>query len=239
MAKQMSTPYGSTKTPWDIANSPRITESQARALMQQSVKPAEYYHQGTEKSLQAQQSVATKPADNGTTAAKPAINYEALLSAYSEGLAIRRQEAEQKRDEEIRLLSDAIAATKARREADYQQSVNAEQSASAENLRHAYIEKELAKRDLPQKQSAMGISGGASLSGEMRLQSGYQKERAAEQARAAQKIGSLQQANQAAALQEEESYAAQKSKAEETMRKTIDAALKAFESQMSAAFKKR
>ncbi|MEG1752318.1 MAG: hypothetical protein RR234_00255, partial [Christensenella sp.] len=87
------------------------------------------------------------------------------------------QEAKAQTDEENRLLMQLYNAAKERKKSELEASMNVQNAHSNELLRNDYVQSELKRRDLPQQQAAMGLSGGASLSGEMALEKQYQKAR--------------------------------------------------------------
>ncbi|MEG2660911.1 MAG: hypothetical protein RR978_09400 [Oscillospiraceae bacterium] len=118
-------------------------------------------------------SAKPKPAKPST----PKVDYSAILNAYAHSSEIRKQEAKAQTDEENRLLMQLYNAAKERKKSEFDASMIAQNTHSDELLRNDYVQSELKRRDLPQQQAAMGLSGGASLSGEMALEKQYQKAR--------------------------------------------------------------
>ncbi|MEG2206315.1 MAG: hypothetical protein RRY03_06520 [Oscillospiraceae bacterium] len=118
-----------------------------------------------------------KPNSSKPKPSKPTVDYSAILNAYAHSSEIRKQEAKAQTDEENRLLMQLYNAAKERKKSEFDASMIAQNTHSDELLRNDYVQSELKRRDLPQQQAAMGLSGGASLSGEMALEKQYQKAR--------------------------------------------------------------
>lgn len=122
---------------------------------------------------------------------KPVIDYNAIINAFAHSVELRKQEAKALNDENERVMLKIYNATKARKKQEYTDGVDALNVKSDESLRNAYVNSQMSQLNLPQQQSAYGISGGASLSGEMALQKKYQTERQKEEAQRNHGIKSL------------------------------------------------